>query len=77
MDLALGMMKSPGTRPAVRASVDRAVSATISRRRQRVRGYVKRFVPIDRDERLAAALRGVTSAAMLIVAEADHRLRNA
>jgi hypothetical protein len=77
MELALGVMKSTGARPAVRAPVDRAVSATVSRRRQCIRGDVEGFVPIDGDERLAAALRGVTGAAVLIVAEADHRSRNA
>jgi uncharacterized protein (UPF0210 family) len=73
----LRVMESPGTRPAVRASVNRAVSAAVSRRRQRVRGDVERFVPIDGDERFATALRGVTGTAVLIVAEADHRSRNA
>src|SRR5262245_54911184 len=70
-------MKPARTCPAIRPAIDRSVSAAGARSRQRVSRNVERLGPIDCDERFTPAHGRIAGAAMLVVAETDHRPRHA
>ena len=73
MDLALGMMKSAGARPAVRAAEDRAVGMLRLYTRELLRDQIERLAPRQFDERVLATALGMAAGAMLEPALAHGR----